>query len=390
LCIIQPGEEKNMTDWEREASKMASVYQNSWLTIAAAGSADGLAGCINSTDPDERASLISPDQISLGMLASPSPPFTFMSGQGAAVLSRGGSFALFSNREWGLITITEEWMPSSWRSQPNTYCIGAFGQKGDVLLDDPLSQRGWTLQERALSPRTLHLCQNQMIFECRRGMVGEDGSRLPGGPFPLDEVIAKQLLPQSEYGLGGDHTETLVAHVVYQGGRRYEVPIEGFPPPGSLFGRWDGGWLAVVQNFSARKLKESKDKLPALSGLAKAINDWTGEEYLAGLWRDHIFEDLNWKVMEREEFTIMRLGCFGYDYGAQHRIPERPPEYRAPSWSWASLDAVVEFVPLDYKRIVAKLIGAEIKRSKIDQFGQVGEGCWIRLEARPSSKSISP
>jgi hypothetical protein len=41
---------------------------------------------------------------------------------------------------------------------PKTYCIPYVGAEVDVLRDQPLSQRAWTLQERALSPRALHLC----------------------------------------------------------------------------------------------------------------------------------------------------------------------------------------------------------------------------------------
>jgi hypothetical protein len=388
LCIIQPGTDKDMTDWEREASKMADVYQKSWLTIASAGSGDNLAGCVDPYDPS-REHIISPDHISLGMLATPPPPFTFMTANGAGVLAREGTSAQISANGWGMITITEEWMPSSFKSQPMTYSIGCFGQKVDVLGDDPLSHRGWTLQERALSPRTLHLSRNQLFFECTRGITSEDGSRLPSGPFPLDVVIDKQLLPASEYGLGGDHVDTIVAHGTIQGGQHVGIPIEGFPPPGGVFGRWDGGWLAVVQNFSNRMLSESKDKLPALSGFARAINAWTGEEYLAGLWRDHIFEDLNWMVLEREEHTMMLPGRFGFEYGKKFRTPVNPQDYRAPSWSWASLDASVEFVPLDYTRIVAILVDVHINRSQTDPFGQVGMGCRIHLEVRRFHYSLA-
>jgi hypothetical protein len=41
---------------------------------------------------------------------------------------------------------------------PKTYCIRYVGAEVDVLRDQPLSQRAWTLQERTLSPRALHLC----------------------------------------------------------------------------------------------------------------------------------------------------------------------------------------------------------------------------------------
>ncbi|KIM96186.1 hypothetical protein OIDMADRAFT_88131, partial [Oidiodendron maius Zn] len=37
-----------------------------------------------------------------------------------------------------------------------TISIGAFGRYFDPIAEEPLSTRGWTLQERLLSPRTIH------------------------------------------------------------------------------------------------------------------------------------------------------------------------------------------------------------------------------------------
>jgi hypothetical protein len=35
-----------------------------------------------------------------------------------------------------------------------------------MLLDSPLSKRGWTLQERLLSPRVLHYSSTRLAWEC--------------------------------------------------------------------------------------------------------------------------------------------------------------------------------------------------------------------------------
>lgn len=42
LCIIQD----SLRDWETESSKMGSIYQNSYITIAATNSGDGSARCL--------------------------------------------------------------------------------------------------------------------------------------------------------------------------------------------------------------------------------------------------------------------------------------------------------------------------------------------------------
>jgi hypothetical protein len=49
--------------------------------------------------------------------------------------------------------------------------------------------------------------------------------------------------------------------------------------------------------------------------------------YLAGLWEDSLVEDLLWRV----------------DHLAPGRSERRPALYRAPTWSWASVNAGVSY-----------------------------------------------
>jgi hypothetical protein len=55
---------------------------------------------------------------------------------------------------------------------------------------------------------------------------------------------------------------------------------------------------------------------------------------------------------------------------------ERVPQ-RAPSWSWASMDAPVLFEQLQADRAVAKLINHEVRPSGNDKFGRVSSGFLI-------------
>jgi hypothetical protein len=65
-------------------------------------------------------------------------------------------------------------------------------------------------------------------------------------------------------------------------------------------------------------LTYESDRLPTLSAIAQDIkSDLTGE-YLAGLWEKFLPEDLLWEVLEPKDSA---------------------KEYRALSWSWASLDS---------------------------------------------------
>lgn len=93
-------------------------------------------------------------------------------------------------------------------------------------------------------------------------------------------------------------------------------------------------WHLMVSNYSTRELTNPLDKLPALAGLAqrfqKLSNERTGH-YLAGHWENDLPSSLLW---HRDRFPLSLAGP----------KPARPTVYRAPSWSWASMEGSVDFV----------------------------------------------
>ena len=86
-------------------------------------------------------------------------------------------------------------------------------------------------------------------------------------------------------------------------------------------------WFGIVQDYSQRDMKYGKDKLIALSGLA---HDYAEREkrgkYAAGLWLVDMPSALLWRTRQQS-----------------HDPPHRPSEYRAPSWSWASIDGPITY-----------------------------------------------
>ncbi|KAK5136068.1 hypothetical protein LTR08_004118 [Meristemomyces frigidus] len=63
----------------------------------------------------------------------------------------------------------------------------------------------------------------------------------------------------------------------------------------------------------------------AISGIAKLFQGRLSDEYAAGLWKSQLPAELMWQTK-------------------RHRKTFRPAEYRAPSWSWCSLEGDVEFL----------------------------------------------
>lgn len=100
-------------------------------------------------------------------------------------------------------------------------------------------------------------------------------------------------------------------------------------------------WHIIVSDYSSRNLTHETDKIPTLSGLAEVYRHSTNHTYIFGLWRETLLKSLLWK----ERFLI---------YG-NRVVPGVPAMYRAPSWSWASLDGNVTFLTsTDYDALEMK------------------------------------
>ncbi|KAI8215487.1 hypothetical protein K4K52_006247 [Colletotrichum sp. SAR 10_76] len=166
-------------------------------------------------------------------------------------------------------------------------------QPGDFirLPKRTLHTRAWVLQEKILSSRMINFDADQLLWQCRERRVAEDGIP-PGWEF-------------SE-------------------GTFYEEPKDlnlSFPYTleSSERSSFERDWNGMVAHYSSRGITKSFDKLPALSGLAKAMEERTGIGYAAGLWKKNMAHSLLW----------CRVGPW-------LRTPT--DGYRAPSWSWAALE----------------------------------------------------
>ncbi|OAG10012.1 HET-domain-containing protein, partial [Paraphaeosphaeria sporulosa] len=175
------------------------------------------------------------------------------------------------------------------------------------ISNSALATRGWAAQERTLAPRILHYTTQQMIWECGNGFKFEASS--------LEYFIQVEDLDKS--AIQPFVTNALQAPGRHKtvGGTTEETSIQE--------SKRLAGWSSCVQNYTGRLLTFPSDKLYAISGVADILNH-NGEmgEYLSGIWSKHFVAGLSWK---RDSSTLLTT----------------PPEYRAPSWSWASVDGAV-------------------------------------------------
>ncbi|KAJ8131824.1 hypothetical protein O1611_g1804 [Lasiodiplodia mahajangana] len=182
----------------------------------------------------------------------------------------------------------------------------------------PLIQRGWVFQERFLAPRVIHFGPEQLLWECASLDACES---FPQG---LPEIV------EAPRHTGFKRLDFLFKQHAHEDshpeiGHRLSMSQEDL-----LY-----HWCQIVQAYTRTSLTESGDKLIALAGVAQLMS-LSGHQtsatspkmYLAGLFRQHLLLMLEW----HSDGGIFSLpGPAG----------TRPPQYRAPSWSWASVDGRV-------------------------------------------------
>lgn len=192
-----------------------------------------------------------------------------------------------------------------------------------------IADRGWVFQERALSKRILHFGEEQVHWEC----VNDDREEIwPSGARAF---------------MFGGRDRPFFRPTSYEQLAHYQ------------------GWAGIIEKYSTRKLTYGSDKLPALSGLAREMQCATQDEYFAGLWRQHIVDQLCWETSP-----------------GSTELPKIPKNYRAPSWSWASLDSRVQYTSYpkypDGDNYLAECKNVRVKLASTNPFGEVSDA-WILL-----------
>jgi hypothetical protein len=268
ICIIQD----DRADWEVEAAKMGQYYQSAFLTIAASASSSAFSGIFTN-----RPKISPPKEVR----------FRGTDGVYYPIIAQTRDMILH---------------PTS---------IHGFG---------PLSDRGWTLQEHALSTRMIHFTESEIIWECCTEMISEDG-------HPIR-----------------DNCHGLI--------QEFQEAAKKDP---------EGYWRLLIRAYSDRHLTLSEDKLPAIAGIAVHFQRQTGYQYVAGLWKDTLPIDLVWSSWGWVE-------------------ADKPPKiFQSPSWSWASIDGGIAFametippdIPIDIHSAINNAQCVVLGRNP---FGQVTKG----------------
>ncbi|KAJ4363895.1 hypothetical protein N0V83_009347 [Neocucurbitaria cava] len=162
----------------------------------------------------------------------------------------------------------------------------------------PLYTRGWVVQERFLAPRVLHFAEDRIMWECNELPMAEES--FPDG-F-RDSCPEYEAIVQWPFNLSDDHAQAR-------------------DHPGHLLVDTSHAlWQDMVSEYTRCDLSfPDKDIFVALAGIAERFGQLYNHQYCAGFFRQHLPFDLLWQ-----------------------NKGERAETFRAPSWSWASIDGPVE------------------------------------------------
>ncbi|RSL38133.1 hypothetical protein CEP53_015141 [Fusarium sp. AF-6] len=151
----------------------------------------------------------------------------------------------------------------------------------------PLLHRGWVFQERMLSPRVLHFGLREMVWECLTCTACECG---------MSDTLQAELTNKGEYTRAMANTERHGLKDV---------------------------WRDMVQQYTVLDLTFASDRFAAIAGVAKQMQTYRHANYFAGLWEDSMIGDMLWIAFQPP--------------GEQ--MKPRNEGNKAPTWSWASVEA---------------------------------------------------
>lgn len=238
ICIVQDDKE----EWAGEAAKMGEIYSMAHVVLAATAANNATEGFLH---PRVRLQ-------KLTSLVDPENPFTI----NARVVDTHDK----DNRD-------------------------------TRLEKQPLSKRGWALQEKALARRTVHFLRDEALFQCRSSVICECGHYSHDPTYRSNEPVIKRKSSRS----WNDFSAV--------------------------------GWMSLVEDFTKRSLTQADDALPALSGIAQIELSLNPGRYFAGIWERDIAEQLGWYVKPHQLVTGDR---------------KRKPQPR-PTFSWATFPGPISF-----------------------------------------------
>ncbi|KAM7187235.1 HET domain containing protein [Rhypophila sp. PSN 637] len=187
--------------------------------------------------------------------------------------------------------------------------------------EDPLHTRGWTLQERLLSPRNLEFGARQTRWICQQ----------------LNPGLCDGWRKQADYH-GGSRSNS---GQLVSGSDEYAQAVHD--------------WYSLVGVYSKRNLTQPSDRILVMSGIAERYGSVLKDQYVCGMWLGTLRSVLGWNIEAK--------------FVPKADVQSPDGAYQGPTWSWCPQEGrgpqVLGFSP--------KL------KNLAHTYGAVEEGCSLHL-----------
>ena len=244
--------------------------------------------------------------VTIAATRSPNPQSGFLSDKVSEYFPKGGLGGTFElpcrqgNRTAGTFFVTAE--P---KADPSKH-----------IEDAALNHRGWVLQERLLSRRVLHFAEDQVYWECRHHAIAQDRTVFkPQGNsnflFPLPGLI-----------------------------RRLYLLRDTTMPWAAADKEFQQIWLTILEFYCSCQLTFDKDRLVALLGFADQLRPLTTRTYVDGHWFRLLPSQPDGGDKLLPDHGDVPQSLLWISTSPSNRLPTT---FRAPSWSWASIEGEISF-----------------------------------------------
>ncbi|KAF5575696.1 TOL [Fusarium subglutinans] len=207
------------------------------------------------------------------------------------------------------------------------YTGTVYLSKSPYQPNHPLDKRGWTLQEYMLSSRMLIFSDYQLLWQCQEVELQSVTGTNAGIEYQQD----LEWLPWSSFIDEGE-------------------PFYGTHDSEKLY-----LWKTVIMQYTRRELKESEDRLPAVTGITTELQKVWRDSHIYGHWERWFIQLLAWNKPEKDRVEVRYTK-------------------RAPSWSWVSVDGGIRYEdPFQVEDAKVKILtAAKVRlRCRILQFSDI-------------------
>ena len=282
----------------------------------------------------------------------------------------GKTTGIFASRDPSHVSVKMEHAGYSTRQRPRDTVFRDNSLWSREVDDAPLTRRGWVLQEQLLAQRTLFFSPTQVLWECGQGRRSESCPTL-ANVFIQAPMLGRpaSFQPAEHYDGTLRSTDVGLRNYVHRASKwSLFKPNQKATQLDAMVKRIDISfdlWYMLVHKYTIRNISFAKDKLLAISGLAKLFARTSSLTWAGGIWKEHMPLTLLWRVYKAETHSSI---------------------YCAPSWSWASIEGLT-LLPNreDYDdigaRVVAEVVHVECKPVGDDPFGFLSDASYLTIRA---------